>query len=338
MRDEIQSERELAWREVDTAGDEPALEAVRVKYLGRQGRIRQLLSRLSELPAEARGEAGRQINEFKVELDRRWQQRLADVRAARPVEKKPDFFDLSLPGEAPPRGTLHPVTQATNELIEIFSRLGFEVVYGPEIETEFHNFEALNIPPDHPSRDGFTTFYLDDRWLLRSHTSPVQIRTMQQRQPPLRVVAPGRVFRPDTVDASHYPVFHQIEGLVVGEGISFLDLKAVLSIAMRELFGAGTRTRFRPSFFPFTEPSAEVDISCPFCPGSGCSVCSRKGWIELLGAGMVDPAVFEAVGYDAERYTGFAFGMGMDRIAMMKYGIQDIRLLFENDIRLLEQF
>jgi len=335
---EIQSERESAWREVETAADEPALEAVRVKYLGRQGRIRQLLSGLSTLPAEDRGETGRLINEFKVELDRRLQQRLADVRSARPVEKPPDLFDITLPGQAPSRGTLHPVTQAANELIGIFSRLGFEVVYGPEIESEFHNFEALNIPPDHPSRDGFTTFYLDDRWLLRSHTSPVQIRTMQERQPPLRVVAPGRVFRPDTVDASHYPVFHQIEGLVVGEGISFLDLKAVLSIAMRELFGAGTRTRFRPSFFPFTEPSAEVDVSCPFCRGAGCSVCSRKGWIELLGAGMVDPTVFEAVGYDPEKYTGFAFGMGIDRIAMMKYGIQDIRLLFENDLRLLEQF
>lgn len=252
---------------------------------------------------------------------------------------------MSLPGKHKPYGHEHPITQTINEIKEIFSKLGFDVEYGPEVELEYYNFDALNIPADHPSREDFDTFYLlarsaggDNQLLLRSQTSTVQIRVMKEKKPPIRMIAPGKVFRPDTVDARHASMFHQIEGLMVDEGVSFSDLKYVLTLFAKSYFGQNIKMRFRPSFFPFTEPSAEVDISCSICKGKGCSVCAYSGWVEVLGAGMVDPNVFEAVDYDTEKYTGFAFGLGVERLAMLRYGVDDIRLFLENDMRFLSQF
>jgi len=321
------------------AADAGALEALRVNYLGRKGALKALIGELPSLPAGERPAAGKLANEVKQAIE----QAFAGARKAGDAPKQTGpRLDVTVPGTRRKLGSIHPLTQINDELVEVFARLGFETAYGLEIEDEYHNFDALNIPLDHPSRDGFDTFYIEDggknEHLLRSHTSPVQIRVMETRQPPIRIVVPGKVFRPDTVDASHFPMFHQIEGLYVDERVTFADLKTVLSMAMQEVFGEQTQTRFRPSFFPFTEPSAEVDVSCPFCSGKGCKVCGQSGWIEVLGAGMVDPAVFRRVGYDPEKYTGFAFGMGIDRIAMLKLGINDIRLFFENDARFLKQF
>jgi len=342
MLDELNALRDDALAAISAAGEPDALEALRIKYLGRKGALRQLMGRVPELPTDERPAAGRRANQVKADLTAALAaRRQAAGRAARAPSGP--RLDVTVPGSPRTLGTRHPITQVYDELVAVFARLGFETAYGPEIEDEYHNFDALNIPEDHPSRDGFDTFYLADagpgsHLLLRSHTSPVQIRVMETRPPPIRIVAPGKVFRPDTVDASHYPMFHQLEGLYVDERVSFADLKAVLTMAMQELFGQGTRTRFRPSFFPFTEPSAEVDVSCPFCGGPGCAVCGQSGWIELLGAGMVDPEVFRHVGYDAETYTGFAFGIGIDRVAMIQLGVDDIRLFFENDVRFLRQF
>ena len=316
-----------------------ALEALRVRYLGRKGELKALMGELPSLSADLKPAAGKLANDVKKAIE----QALAGNKQKAPApERTGPGLDITVPGVRRRLGTRHPITQVNDELVEVFARLGFETAYGPEIEDEYHNFDALNIPRDHPSRDGFDTFYIEDggknEHLLRSHTSPVQVHVMETRQPPIRIVVPGKVFRPDTVDASHFPMFHQLEGLYVDEHVTFADLKAVLSMAMQEVFGEQTRTRFRPSFFPFTEPSAEVDVSCPFCAGEGCKVCGQSGWIEVLGAGMVDPEVFRHVGYDREAYTGFAFGMGVDRIAMLKLGINDIRLFYENDARFLRQF
>lgn len=311
-----------------------ALENLRIKYLGKKGVLREISRRIPSLPAEEKPEVGRALNDLKNFI----QSQLTSAARHLQTGVKTDRVDVTQPGLKAELGHLHPISIITYRLIDIFRTMGFEVAFGPEIELEYYNFDALNFPPDHPSRDGYDTFYLSDELLLRSHTSPVQVRVMEKRKPPLRIVAPGRVYRPDTPDASHYPVFHQLEGLAVDTNISFADLKFVLSSAMKELYGEQTRTRFRPSFFPFTEPSAEVDVSCTICSGDGCSSCGYKGWVELLGAGMVHPSVFRAVGYDPEKYTGFAFGMGIDRIAMQWYGIRDIRLLFENDLRILRQF
>jgi len=321
------------------AADAGALEALRVNYLGRKGALKALMGELPKLPAGERPAAGKRANEVKQAIERAF----AGTRKASDAPKQTGpRLDVTVPGIRRKPGSIHPLTQVNDELVEVFARLGFETAYGLEIEDEYHNFDALNITLDHPSRDGFDAFYIEDggkdEFLLRSHTSPVQIRVMETRQPPIRIVVPGKVFRPDTVDASHFPMFHQIEGLYVNERDTFADLKTVLSMAMQEVFGEQTQTRFRPSFFPFTEPSAEADVSCPFCTGKGCNVCGQSGWIEVLGAGMVDPAVFSHVGYDPEKYTGFAFGMGIDRIAMLKLGINDIRLFFENDARFLKQF
>jgi phenylalanyl-tRNA synthetase alpha chain len=343
MIDKLNALRDEALAAIADAADDDALEAARIAYLGRKGRLKDLMGELPALPNERKPEAGRLANVVKKTLTAALDARRAELAQAGPTDAGPQL-DVTVPGNRPALGTRHPLTRVADKLIQVFARLGFETAYGPEIEDERHNFDALNIPADHPARDSFDTLYLDAdgpggvAQLLRSHTSPVQIRVMESREPPLRVVAPGKVFRPDTVDASHYPMFHQLEGLYVDEGVSFADLKAVLTMAMQELFGAETRTRFRPSFFPFTEPSAEVDVSCPFCGGGGCSVCGQTGWIELLGSGMVDPAVFEAVGYDPETWTGFAFGIGVDRVAMNWLGIDDIRLFFENDVRFLRQF
>ena len=311
------------------------LESLRVKFLGRKGALTQILRGLKDLPAEARRDVGQEANRVKEVLEAalaRSQTVLKEAarRAAAPA------LDVTLPGRRRPRGRLHPLNQAMQEVCDIFLHLGFEAVEGPEVELDWYNFEALNIPPDHPARDMQDTFYFNNRVLLRTHTSPMQIRTMEKRRPPLRIIAPGKVYRRDS-DITHSPMFHQVEGLLVDQGITFADLKGVLTAFVHEMFGPEVGVRFRPSYFPFTEPSAEVDIECVICRGEGCRVCKITGWLEILGSGMVHPAVFEAVGYDPETYTGFAFGLGIERIAMLKYGIDDIRLFFY-DLRFLRQF
>ncbi len=330
-----------------------ALEALRIKYLGRKGIVAELTAGIADLPVEQRPQLGQKINQIKQRINRLLEekkQELKDSLKKRGFKNLPARVDITLPGVAQPLGCRHLITQISEEICDIFVRLGFVVIEGPETETEYNNFTALNIPLEHPSRDVFDTFYLDtgknkyqkskikERLLLRSHTSPAQIRVMKSCKPPLAVVVPGKVYRPDAVDASHSFMFHQIEGFLVDKDIGFSDLKGTLEFFAKSVFGENIKMRFRPHFFPFTEPSAEVDISCIICGGSGCSVCGRKGWLEILGSGMIHPNVFKHVGYDPKRYTGFAFGMGVERIAMLKYGIDDIRLFFENDLRFLRQF
>ena len=310
------------------------LEAARVRYLGRKSELNQASRGLKDLDPEERRAVGRAVNELKNELAA-----LLDAATERleSGEAGTGGVDLTMPGRIPWVGRKHPVTRTYERLESIFRGLGFEVALGPHIEDDFHNFDALNIPADHPARDMHDTFYIDDDTLLRTHTSPVQIRVMQSRKPPIRIIAPGRVYRNETSDASHSSEFYQLEGLYVDRGVRFGELKGVLIRFMRELYGENIRLRFRAGFFPFTEPSTEVDVECQVCQGSGCSVCSGTGWVELLGAGMVDPRVFEAVGYDPSEYTGYAFGLGVDRICMMMTGTDDIRLFLENDMRFLRQ-
>jgi phenylalanyl-tRNA synthetase alpha chain len=317
-----------------------ALDKSEREYLGRQGRLRDLFKSVTSLPPDQRGPAGRAVNQLKSALDRAVAERRQALRSAPAPKpsKSRTRFDVTFPGRRPRLGGRHPIYATMEAIVRVFEKLGFETARGPEIETEWNNFEALNIPLEHPAHDQWDTYYIDPEHLLRSHTSPVQIRTMQRMKPPLRIVAPGRVFRPDTVDASHAQMFHQVEGLMVGDAVSFADLKGVLTIFAREFFGKQTAMRFRPSFFPFTEPSAEVDISCLICAAKGCPACKGQGWMEVLGAGMVHPRVFEAVGYDPEQVSGFAFGMGVERLAMLRHGIRDIRLFTENHARFLEQF
>lgn len=329
MQEALRQLRDEAIARIEAAETLDALEKAAAACLGRSGALKQFIGRLGTLPPEERKAAGRLANEVKAAVQAAIAARRAAIERTR-VQAAAQAIDVTLPGIRRSVGHEHPLRQTEAELREVFARLGFEAVEGPEVELAYYNFEALNIPADHPSHDAFDTFYIEGDILLRSHTSPVQIRVMEQRTPPIRVVVPGRVYRPDTADATHSPVFHQIEGLAVGEDITFADLKGVLGMAMRELFGPGTETRFRPSFFPFTEPSAEVDVCC--------TLGGERRWLEILGAGMVHPKVFQAVGYDPERYTGFAFGMGIERIAMLKYGVPDIRLFLENDVRFLEQF
>jgi phenylalanyl-tRNA synthetase alpha chain len=334
--DEIRALLQKALERIEAATDAPALEAVRVEWLGRKGgQITNLMKAIPSLAAEQRGRFGQAVNELKAAVTGRLEARKAALEATRPAGPR---VDVTMPGRPPALGRLHPITRATREMVEIFGRLGFEVVEGPEVEDEWHNFVGLNIPPEHPARDPLDNYYLKDHALLRTQTSTVQIRIMENRKPPVRIIAPGRVYRPDTVDAGHSNMFHQLEGLWVEKGVTFADLKGVLAMFARAFFGPQVRTRFQPSYFPFTEPSAEMYVSCLLCGGSGCPACKRTGWIEILGCGMVDPNVFEAVGYDPEEVTGFAFGMGIDRQTMLKYGIHDIRLLFENDVRFLRQF
>ena len=315
------------------------LEQVRVTYLGRQGALTQLLRGLGALPAAERPAVGAAANEAKRELEALLEVRVAEAldreRRERRERERPD---LTLPGRRPPRGALHPLTRVHDEIVAIFAGLGFSVAEGPEIETDYHNFEALNIPRDHPARDMQDTLYLSESTLLRTHTSPVQIRAMLARKPPVRIIVPGRVFRRDVADTSHSPMFHQVEGLAVDRHITMGDLKGTLELFAREMFGPASRIRFRPSFFPFTEPSAEVDVLCFVCRGGGCRLCKQSGWLEILGSGMVHPRVLTNVGYDPEEVTGWAFGMGIERIAMLKYGIDDLRLFFDNDLRFLRQF
>jgi phenylalanyl-tRNA synthetase alpha chain len=319
------------------AASEAELEAARIRLLGRkEGRLSAIMRGLGQLPAEQRPAAGAEANRVKNVLTELLDARARELAAS--ADGAAPRLDLSLPGRASWRGARHPVTLVVDEICAVLGRLGFTRARGPEAETDWYNFIALNTPLDHPAADMHDTFYLAPGILLRSHTSPVQIRTMQAHAPPIRIVAPGMVYRRDPFDASHAPAFEQLEGLAVDEGVTFVDLKATLAEFARGLFGSSARVRFRPSYFPFTEPSAEVDVSCMLCGGTGCSTCKGTGWLEIMGAGMVDPAVFEHVGYDAERYTGFAFGMGPARIAMLRYGIRDIRILYDSDVRFLEQF
>lgn len=324
--------------------DPAAFEALRVKALGRKGELTRQFALLkdADLAPEGKARLGEKLNALKRQLEQAFEDHQAKMGNHPPGALVQE--DLTLPGYSPSVGRLHPITQTINEILAIFRTLGFSVVEGPEIETEYHNFDALNIPPGHPSRwESFDTFYLDHKpgpqgaYLLRSHTSPVQIRFMESTQPPFQIVVPGRVFRPDALDASHSFQFHQVEGLSVGVGINFGDLKGVLAVWARGMFGPKAQLRFRPHFFPFTEPSAEADLFCVFCDGKGCRVCGGKGWLEVLGCGMVHPNVFKSVGYAAET-VGFAFGMGVERLAMLKYGIEDIRTFSENDLRFLRQF
>ncbi|WP_345742331.1 phenylalanine--tRNA ligase subunit alpha [Nitrospina watsonii] len=335
MIDQIDNHRR-EFEEALTAASRPDdLKDLRTRYLGKKGHVTAILKDLRNLPPEEKRAVGKLINDLKTHVEERLQQRTEEL-AQQGAGSKTSTFDTTLPGRREPVGTLHPIMQVMEEITQVFVSLGFDVAEGPEIESDYYNFEALNIPQDHPARDMQDTFYIGDR-VLRTHTSPVQIHVMEKQQPPVRIIAPGKVYRCDS-DISHTPMFHQIEGLMVDEGVSFSDLKGVMNLFVQQVFGAGTGVRFRPSFFPFTCPSAEVDIQCVICGGDGCRVCSRTGWIEILGCGMVDPAVFGFVDYDPEKWTGFAFGLGMERIAMLKYGINDIRLFFENDLRFLQQF
>jgi phenylalanyl-tRNA synthetase alpha chain len=329
---ELEAEGRAAISGADSAAE---VERLRVDFLGRKGRLTGVLRRLGELSAEERPQVGAEANRVKGELATLLDERDASFAAAVPAGPR---LDLTLPGRRPWRGGLHPVTQVVDEICGIFHDLGFVRVRGPEVETTDYNFSKLNTPLDHPAADMHDTFYLEGGVVLRTHTSPAQARVMETHAPPIRVVVPGVVYRRDPFDASHAPAFEQIEGLAVDEGITFADFKATISSFVRRFFGANAKTRFRPSFFPFTEPSAEVDVSCQICGGTGCSACKGTGWMEIMGSGMVHPRVFENVGIDPERYTGFAFGMGPGRIAMQRYGIPDIRLLYENDVRFLEQF
>jgi phenylalanyl-tRNA synthetase alpha chain len=330
--DQIYSE---AVQEIDAAATVDTVQLMNTKYLGRKGIITQFLRNISSLPAEERPTAGQKANTVKRQIEVLCNQALERIEKASAATA--NDIDVSLPGRSEPLGSQHPITQITNEICGIFVRMGFEVVEGPEVESDHYNFEALNIPKNHPARDMQDTFYVSDDIVLRTHTSPTQPRVMEKQPPPVRIIAPGKVYRCDS-DLTHTPMFHQVEGLLVDKNVSFGDLKGTLTSFVHQMFDPQTRLRFRPSFFPFTEPSAEVDILCVTCRGKGCRVCSQTGWLEILGSGMVHPAVFENVNYDTERYTGFAFGMGVERIAMLKYRIDDIRKYFDNDIRFLKQF
>jgi len=341
----LESLRQQFEQDLAGAGTESDLRTLRDKYLSRKGGlVSTLLKSLGSVPAADRPRLGQLANSAKEHIEHVLGERINALAEARPPK---DAVDVTLPGRAPAIGHRHPLSLLRERIEAIFTRFGFLVLEGPELEDDYHNFEALNMPPEHPARDMQDTLYLQSpvrslagtaATLLRTHTSGMQIRYMEKHQPPVRLIAPGRVYRRDQFDLTHTPMFTQVEGLVVGEGVSLADLKGTLAAFARELFGAERQVRLRPSFFPYTEPSAELDISCAACEGRGCAMCKRTGWIEVLGSGMVHPAVFEAVGFDAERYTGFAFGMGIERIALLKWGVEDIRLFYENDLRFLEQF
>jgi phenylalanyl-tRNA synthetase alpha chain len=336
--EDIETQVDQARSALSGAQDLAGVEEVRVRFLGKKGALTLYLKQLGSLPEELRPHAGQVVNQAKQAVQQAVEARRAELEAAQLQAKlAAQRIDVTLPGRAQASGTLHPVTRTLRRIEALFSQLGFEVAEGPEIEDDYHNFEALNIPLLHPARAMHDTFYIDEHTLLRTHTSPVQIRVMEKRRPPLRVIAPGRVYRRDS-DITHTPMFHQVEGLLVDERISFCDLKGVLDDFLRQFFERDLEIRFRPSYFPFTEPSAEVDIRCVMCGGSGCRVCKNSGWLEVLGCGMVHPQVFAQVGVDNEEFTGFAFGMGVERLAMLRYGINDLRLFFENDLRFLRQF
>lgn len=334
-------EQEFEQNFADAQAQAGKLEELKIKFLGRKGQLNTVFKSLSGLSQQDRPVFGKRINELKEKIEKKLNERLAALNKRGPktsADSRPENFDITLPAIKKDTGSVHPLTQVIDQICGLFVEMGFMIVEGPEIETEYHNFEALNIPLEHPSREAFDTFYLENKYLLRSHTSPVQIRFMEEHKPPVQIVVPGKVYRPDATDASHSFMFHQIEGLLIDKGITFAHLRGVLSVFAKKLFGEKTKMRFRPSFFPFTEPSAEVDISCIICAGRGCSVCGQSGWLEILGSGLVHPKVLEACNVNSRKYSGFAFGLGVERVAMLKYGIDDIRLFFENDLRFIKQF
>jgi len=338
MENELQSLETEAKEQLAQLSGIDQLEEFRIRYLGRKGRFTAIMRQLGTVSAEERPRLGQLANTVKKEIEKLFEEKsTSDTSSSGTDRRNGTAPDLTLPGRCPAAGSLHPVTRVMNEACQIFEQLGFSVAEGPDVETDHYNFEALNIPEHHPARDMHDTFYVSDSILLRTHTSPMQARIMEAQQPPLRVIAPGKVYRCDS-DITHTAMFHQVEGFLVDRDISFADLKGVLTVFMREMFEQELPLRFRPSFFPFTEPSAEVDIACVMCNGAGCRVCKKTGWLEILGSGMIDPEVFKMVGYDPEIYSGFAFGLGIERIAMLKYGIDDIRLFYENDQRFLSQF
>jgi phenylalanyl-tRNA synthetase alpha chain len=338
MEERLRKMEEEAFQELKNSSGEAQIQMLRTKYLGRKGLLTQFLRDMGRIPAAERPLVGRLANELKLKLEEAIEKALEDDRQRQKMEKLlKEELDISLPGRRPTLGSMHLLTQVTYEIVSIFERLGFEVSEGPEVELDYYNFEALNFPKDHPARDMQDTFYFSSNVVLRTHTSPVQVRTMEKRTPPLRIIAPGKVYRHDS-DPTHSPMFHQVEGFVVDRNISFADLKGTLTFFVQQFYGPEVKMRFRPSFFPFTEPSAEVDIQCVICQGEGCSVCKKSGWLEILGSGMIDPEVFRFVGYDPEIYTGFAFGLGVERIAMLQVGLGDIRVFFENNLQFLKQF
>lgn len=339
MKETLEAIKSAATAAINASENESAIEELRVRYLGKKGELTAVLKQMGSLPPEERPVMGQLVNEAKQQLEELISQKKSELSAkATELKLKSETIDITMPAKPVKRGNIHPINIVVNDMIDIFQSMGFDVVDGPEVETDHYNFECLNVPADHPARDMQDTFYLAENLLLRTQTSAAQIRTMETRKPPIRVICPGRVFRADEVDATHSPVFHQLEGLVVDKGITMCDLKGVLEQFAHEIYGPDTKVRFRPSFFPFTEPSVEVDVSCSECGGNGCRVCKGAGWIEILGAGMVHPNVLKSCGIDPEVYSGFAFGIGIDRITTTRYKISDIRLLFENDKRFLEQF
>mgnify|MGYP002570365513 FL=1 len=336
MKEKIDAIRAAAKAAIEKTASENEIEELRVKYLGKKGELTAMLKQMGSLSAEERPAMGQLVNEAKQRLETLIAEKKAEMKQkATEAKLKAETIDITMPAKEVKTGGIHPLNHVVNDMIDIFQSMGFDVVDGPEVETDHYNFECLNVPADHPARDMQDTFYLGENLLLRTQTSAAQIRTMETRKPPIRVICPGRVYR---ADATHSPVFHQLEGLVVDKGITMCDLKGVLEQFAREIYGKDTKVRFRPSFFPFTEPSVEVDVSCSECGGKGCRVCKGAGWIEILGAGMVHPNVLRSCGIDPDVYTGFAFGIGIDRITTTRYKISDIRLLFENDKRFLEQF
>jgi len=338
MENELQSLESEAKEQLNQLSTSNQLEEFRIRFLGRKGLFSSAMRQLGSVAKEDRPRLGQLANKLKKEVEELFEIKHSSLKTgSQTKENGSTTVDLTLPGRWPAPGKVHPVTQVMNEACDIFEQLGFSVAEGPDVETDHYNFEALNIPAHHPARDMHDTFYVSDSILLRTHTSPMQARVMEVQQPPLRLIAPGKVYRCDS-DITHTPMFHQVEGFLVDRNVSFADLKGILTIFMQQIFEKDLALRFRPSFFPFTEPSAEVDIACVMCNGAGCRICKKTGWLEILGSGMIDPEVFKMVGYDPEVYSGFAFGLGIERIAMLKYGIDDIRLFYENDQRFLSQF
>ena len=339
MQEQLRKIQEEAAAALDAVSDKAGLDALRLKLLGKKGDLTMLLRSMGQLPAEMRPKAGQMINEVREKLTAQLDTldgRIKKLEQEKKLER--EAIDVTEPRKHTPLGSMHPVSLVQDQLIDVFTGMGFDVVEGPEVEYDHYNFELLNLPKNHPARDAQDTFYIEDNIVLRTHTSPVQARTMLTRKPPIRIVCPGRVYRADEVDATHSPVFHQMEGLVIDEDVTMADLKGTLDAFAKALYGDDVTTRFRPSFFPFTEPSAEVDLTCVNCHGKGCRVCKGTGWIEVLGAGMVNPKVLDMCGIDSKKYRGFAFGVGLERIVMLRYGITDMRALYEGDVRFLSQF
>ncbi len=336
MKERLLTLKNKALDELQKIKDVTDIESFKVAYLGKKGQLTALMKQIGKSPPDIRPEIGRLANTIKATISKAIEEKRSEIIASG-AGKKEEIIDITLPGRKPLRGHVHPVNTVIREVCSIFSHMGFSVITGPDVELDYYNFEALNLPKDHPARDMQDTFYVSSNVVLRTHTSPIQVRVMEKTPPPVSIIAPGSVYRRDS-DVSHTPMFHQVEGLLVDNDVTFGDLKGILTAFIHQMFGSDTKIRFRPSFFPFTEPSAEVDIQCVMCKGKGCRTCSHTGWLEILGSGMVDPEVFRSVDYDTELYSGFAFGMGIERIAMLKYGIDDIQLFFKNDIMFLTQF